>query len=362
MLLDADVFERARRRLGDLPDHATARLAVRPEDDGFATVDVVVAERATMPRGKVEWAGAAARAGVNREVTVAVPGPSGQGEMWSARWSWWRGRHGVSGGFAAPRLRGLPGVWRVDGSWQEETYATDASRALVRESRTRGVLTVSDWLSGSVRYEVSAGLDAWDRGRKAVAVGGTIERRAFTDRVSIQADATRWTPVTTGTGFHAAGARLVGHSSLELRSWVYQAALGASRVSDAAPYALWPGAGDGHARAPLLRAHPLLRDGVIDLSGSSSAFGRTLVDASIEGQRWLERPALVRVGLAAFIDAARASRRLTSGGEAVQVDLGGGVRVKVPGSPGVLRIDVAHGLRDGANALTVGWLFSPLAK
>ena len=74
MLLTADVFERARRRLSELPDQSFARLAVRPEADGFATVDVVVAERATIPRGAAEWLGAGVRAGVDRQVSVAVPG------------------------------------------------------------------------------------------------------------------------------------------------------------------------------------------------------------------------------------------------------------------------------------------------
>jgi len=55
MLLTADLFDRARRRIAALPDHAATRLAVRPETDGFATVDVVVVELAAIPRGAVEW-------------------------------------------------------------------------------------------------------------------------------------------------------------------------------------------------------------------------------------------------------------------------------------------------------------------
>lgn len=364
MLLEAESFERARRRLSELPDQSTARLAVRPENDGFATVDVVVAERAPVPRGAVEWIGAGINTGVNREIAVAIPGRGGQGDVWSAGWRWWAHRPGVSVGFAAPRPHGLPGVWRVDGSWQEETYASDRSSersSFVRESRTRGALTMSDWLTGATRYEISAGLDAWDGERKTASIGGSIERRAFGDRVSISADATQWTAFASGSAFHSAGAHLVARSSTALSGLVHQFALGATRVSDAAPFAIWPGAGDGHARAQLLRAHPLLNDGVVDV-GEHSAFGRTLVNAGIETQRWLERPAFVRIGVAGFVDAARAWRRATSGGESLQIDVGAGLRIKVPGSAGVLRLDVAHGARDGANALTVGWLFSPLAK
>ena len=39
-ILNADAFVRARHRLDELPDRAGARLALRPEDDGFASVDV----------------------------------------------------------------------------------------------------------------------------------------------------------------------------------------------------------------------------------------------------------------------------------------------------------------------------------
>jgi hypothetical protein len=118
MLLTADLFDRARRRIAALPDHAATRLVVRPEADGFATVDVVVVELSAIPRGAVEWAGAAARTIANREIDVSVPGISGQGEVWSAGWRWWENRPGVSAAFAAPRTRHLPGSGdsRVGGS------------------------------------------------------------------------------------------------------------------------------------------------------------------------------------------------------------------------------------------------------
>ena len=354
MLLTAEIYERARRRLSELPDRATTRLAVRPEADGFATVDVVVVEIAAVPRGLVEWGGAVASALTNREIDVAVPGVSGQGEVWSAGWRWWHNRPGVSVGFAAPHARGLPGVWRFDGSWQSDTYGSVDGARLV-QSRTHGGLTVSDWLSGRVRYSVTTGVDAWGDARRAVSLGGTLERVAFNDRLSLSVDATQWAPIAGGSAFRAVGARASARSSLATQGWVTRGTIGVQRVSDTAPLALWPGAGEGQVRVPLLRAHPLLDDGVVDLT-AGSAFGRTLTFASGEAQRWLERPVLVRLGLAGFVDLARASRQLTGDGPQ-QVDVGGGLRIKIPGIPGVLRGDLAHGLRDGANALTFGWLY-----
>ena len=134
-------------------------------------------------------------------------------------------------------------------------------------------------------------------------------------------------------------------------------AVGFERVSDAAPFALWPGAGEGQVRAPLLRAHPLLSDGVVDLT----AVVRVRPHAGVRergscSDGWSGRRSC---GSASpHSPTSRARRvRTTAGGTPVQVDVGAGLRIKIPGTPGVLRADVAHGLRDGANALTFGWLF-----
>jgi hypothetical protein len=354
-LLTAEIFERARRRLSALPDRAATRLAMKPEADGFATVDVVVAELAAVPRGAVEWASAAARAAADREIDVSVPGVSGQGEVWSAGWRWWANRPAVSVGFAAPRVGRLPGVWRFDASWQSDAFGrAETSRSV--ESRTHGGLTIGDWLPHGLRYSLSVGADRWSDGVKAASVGAGLEHVAFDDRLKISIDATQWAPLTAGAAFRSIGARANARSSTETRGWVTRGTIGIERVSDTAPLDLWPGAGEGQVRAPLLRAHPLLTGGIVDLS-ASSAFGRTLAFGSAEVQRWLERPSIARVGVAGFADVARASRQADAGVTPIRVDVGAGLRIRIPGTPGVLRADVAHGLRDGANAVTFGWLF-----
>ncbi|PYR35245.1 MAG: hypothetical protein DMF90_14235, partial [Acidobacteria bacterium] len=151
-LLTADAFVRAMRRLGELPDGSAARLAVRPEADGFAALDVVIAERAVVPRTWPEWTAAAAHAGIDRTVAVSLPGSTGQGETWSASWRWWSHRPSVAFAYAVPRAGGLFGVWRVEGRWEEETYAGDSrAQPVARQSRGHAGLTVSDWLTGNVR-------------------------------------------------------------------------------------------------------------------------------------------------------------------------------------------------------------------
>ena len=66
---------------------------------------------------------------------------------------------------------------------------------------------------------------------------------------------------------------------------VWHARTGFSLAGSRAPFAVWPGAGTGHGRDVLLRAHPLLDDGVI-----RGVFGRRLAHAGTEWRRWRGPP------------------------------------------------------------------------
>ena len=356
MLLTADAFEHARRRLEEWPDLSAARLTLRPEADGFASVDAVVLERGGLPSGATEWMATGIRSAATRSVMATVPGATGQGDVWSVEWGFARNRPSVGIAFAVPRAGTLPGLWRVEASWDEQRFASTGSGADLRrrDSRLHGGISLSDWATPTVRYSINTGIDSWNGDRKAASIGGAIERRWSGDRATVEAHATDWIGVGFSRGFQAAGVRLHVRSSSVLRGWLARATAGAERVSDGAPLDLWPGAGDGQARAPLLRAHPLTDQGVIAL-GSSAVFGRSLAYGSAEAQRWFDKPLLPRVGLAGFVDLARASRQAAGGASPVHVDIGGGVRLRIPGAAGVLRIDVARGVRDRAGALSFGW-------
>src|SRR5438067_774051 len=115
-------------------------------------------------------------------------------------------------------------------------------------------------------------------------VGGSIERRWFGDRVAVGLDATHWIRATRSTSFNSVAASAKIASSADARRWIAKGAAGIQRVSDTAPIGLWPGAGEGQARGPLLRAHPLIDDGAMEIE-SAAVFGRSLVAGSVEGQR-----------------------------------------------------------------------------
>lgn len=350
-LLTAARFRQAERRLRELPDVASVRIGYRPATDGYALVDIAIAEQPALPKGRLEWAAEAIRIAVNREVETSLPGSTGQGETWSLAWRWWDERPRAAFAFEAPRLGALPGLWRVDASWERQSYRiANKGQGLAREERAHAGLTTTDWLTSDVRYRLSAGLDSWTGRAPAVGVGGRIERRAWRDRILVGADATRWVPIASGAGFGRAGVFGAFRSSRVGEGVLLRVDAGVERVSAGAPYDIWPGAGDGHARPALLRAHPLLDGGII----AGPMFGRHLEHATGEVQRWLGAARPIRIGFAAFADTAHVADTANGMPVPFQVDAGAGLRLKVPGMDGVLRVDVAQALRGGGRALSVG--------
>jgi hypothetical protein len=324
-------------------------VSVKPDEDGFAVVEVALVERAVRPRGVLQWGARAGESLVNREVQVSLPGFSGQGELWSASWRWWTRRPRVAMSFATPRSGSLPGVWRVTGSWEAQEYAA-ADGARVTETRAHAGFDLGDWLTRNLRYGAGLALDEWNGDRLTASISGTLERRFDRDRLAVAADAALYLPASEGPVFGSAGVRAQATSSAAPARWVATVTAGASAVSADAPALLWPGAGGGRVGRALLRAHPLLHDGVVD----GAAFGRGLVHASGELRRWFGQRAPIEFGVAAFADAARATRGI-SGAAAWHLDAGGGLRVRMAGMAGALRVDVARGLRDRARAVTVVW-------
>ena len=352
-LLTADGFRLADRRLHELPDRALSRLSFIPNDNGLANVQVAVTERWALPHGTAEWTATGLQTGIDREVRVHVPGPGGQGGLWTGSWRWWNNRPQVALSFAAPRLGARGGVWRVDTSWDSQAYSLSPTE-MFTEIHTHAGLTVSNWVTPSLRYSVNGGFDRWRRSPsdlRTAFVGGSLERRWLDEHLSTSGQLSIWMPTTHDMPFSRVALRIAYNSLQASDTWTYLGDIGIEHATSDAPLGLWPAAGDGYLRAPLLRAHPLLDDGVVRLD-SKSIFSPTVAYANAECQRWLVSSPF-RLAAAGFADLGAANRDATI----VQLDLGVGARLRIPRAVGTLRIDVAHGIPDGANALTVGWQF-----
>ena len=332
----------AAHRLRELPSAESARAGYRPLGRGLANVEAVVIERSRLPTSPAAIAAGLARLATEREVAASAASLTGGGERLDVAWRWWTGRPRIEGAFAMPSRAG---IWAVQAFAEEQTYGRSAEPAV--ESRRGGTLALSNWTSTLTRWQAALGIDAW-RGRgRTVSFAAGLDQRIAGDRVSLRASgALHAGSFSTWT----AGGAVRWRSKVRHEGNVLLARAGLDVAGADAPRALWPGAGTGHARGALLRAHPLLEGGRIE----GDAFGRRLAHANVEARRWT-RPAfrLIRVGPAFFVDAARAGRRLAPG-DAWHIDAGIGLRVAVPGSS-VLRVDLAKGLRDGSTRVSAGW-------
>ncbi len=347
--LTASAYRLAERRLKALPNQLAVRVDYKPDADGYATVHVAIAERAQRPQGSASWIAMGVRAMVTKEARIALPGWTGQGEVWSGSWRWWSGRPRVAMEFAAPVVGGLGGVSRAGVSWEQQTYWQRPD--VYREERLRGSFTTANWLTPDLRYEITGALDSWDRSRRTASVGGVLERRLVDDRLTLEARGETFGTLTDGRPFSAGSLTAIYRTSRDDRGLVHFVDAGVDVASAHAPRALWSGAGDGHARMHLLRAHPLLVDEAI----GGAVFGRRVWHVTTESRRWLEQPALIRLGIAGFVDAAGSSRGSNVDGTMTsQVDAGAGLRIRLPGIGGLIRADYARGIRDGRNHFSVG--------
>jgi len=335
----------AGRRLSELPAAQASRVNYRPLENGRAAVDAVVIERPRFPSAPASIAAVAIRAVSDRELSAAVANPTGGGDLVWVSWRWWEHRPRVAASYSSPAPFG--GILRADIFRDEQTYDAAGSGSPAREVRQGGGITLSDWTPTGFRWALGLGLDSWMRRGRTVTMTASIDQRALQDRVSVQGSASA---LAGGFGSWTVATSASWRSSPRHQGTVWLASSGTEITATNAPRALWPGAGTGHARAALLRAHPLLDDGIV----TGEVFGRRVSYASGESRRWA-RPIwrVVRLAPALFIDAARAERRLQPG-SAWHADAGVGLRVAVPGS-GVVRLDVAKGLRDGATAFSIGW-------
>jgi hypothetical protein len=384
-LLTPSRFQRARRRLDEIAAerHArTARFELRPNLDGTASLEASMVQLSLVPRDALNWGALAFVAAIDREATIVLRSPIGSSERCAATWRWWDNRPRLSLKCGLPPNSFLPGFWQIETSWERDTYSAPASsaRTPLREGWTHNGLRTTNWLTGVWRYSIEIGFDSWNArlgldpaadvrsallptsllaafsNRRTVSLAGELEHRAFDDRLSVASFFSKSIPVTGSPPFQSVAARVTARSSSAPRSWQYCAEGGIESVSDDAPLSLWPRSAS-LLQAPLLRAHPLLDGGSVSLN-KASVFGRELLHGTVEARYWSNhRPLALSVALASFLDIGRAGRRPSPDFQGWEADLGAGIRLRLPGSERVFRVDFGYGLRDGAKAVTFGSMF-----
>jgi hypothetical protein len=337
-------FARARRRLSELPAARTTRLDYVPVPSGLAELRGVVGERSLVPTGRMSFAAMGITALATREVRVTTGSFVGGGEHVFAAWRFWPRRPHAAVGVAAPAPWG--GVWNVLAFSSRQSFASELPTA----DRTGARLGVADWLTAGLRWNVIAGADRWNGGQTHGALGGRLRLTSSGDRLDASVGADTW--FGGGAGFSTAEASFRARSSTERRGTVVVASTALQGASRATPIDLWWAGDTGSVRPALLRAHPVLRHGRL----RTERLGRVVIQGSIEAQRWWHVAGPVSAAAASFVDAARTALRVAQDARH-DVDLGVGARFSVAGVPGVLRIDLGKGLRDGRTA--VSFVYEP---
>jgi tetratricopeptide (TPR) repeat protein len=351
-VLTPGALRRAERRLAALPSAGASRVSYRPVPGGRVELEAVIAERPTLEPLRSWLLESGVRAAIDHAAALEVANLGASGDDVRVFWRWQPNRPQLALAAAAPRALGLPGIVTARALWDEQSYELAGTGAPARETRRGAALSLEDWWWADTRAELTLGVDEWsDRGR-SLSLGGAVEHRALGDRIALGGRVAGWA-VRSGAPFYA--------GSLWARARTHASAAGAPQLrldvqldaaSAAAPLALWSGAGTGLGRDLLLRAHPLLRDGIVV---EDACFGRQVLRAGAEGDAGLVTIGPLVLRAAVFVDAARVL--VPAPGESARsfVDVGTGLRLRLPGQRSTLRADVATPWGALRPRLSVGW-------
>jgi hypothetical protein len=346
-------FGRAERRLIDLPTIKRASLNYFPRADGSADVRAVLAERSVLPSGLIGWGAVGVNSAFRRELRLLVAGPFRQGETFDIRYRWRPNRPRLRLGFAMPAPGFLPGILGVEGWWERQTY--QSPELPLREVRNRVGAYLTDWITDDLRWLAGGAADEFS-GRRYLAFHAGLERRWFDDHLSTVVSGGYWTPTgfqENTRGFGQGHAQVSWRSSTNASAPEWLARAGYTAVGQTAPLAVWPIAGSGESRGPLLRAHELHSDGIV----VSGVFGRHMAFGSLEYQQPVYARKGASVAVAGFADTGRAWQRPFSPGPSpLHVDVGVGLRLSAGGYDDQLRIDFAYGLEDGSRTISAGYI------
>ncbi len=354
-VLTPPLLRRASRRVAALPAAGGSRVSYRPLPRGRAQLDVALVERPTIDPLRPLLVESGLRALIDRRAGLSLANLTGTGDRGQVFWQWQSNRPQVAVAASAPRALGLPGIVTAEALWDEQSYrvpAAGAGTAVVRETRRRASLSVEDWWRADTRAGVTVATDEWNGRGGFLSIAGTLDQRLAGDRVSIGGSLAGWAgpsapPFQAGVLHVGARSRATAAERPALRlDLAYEGA------SSRAPLALWPGAGTGLGRDLLLRAHPLLTDGILD----GRCFGRVVLRGGLEGEVPVASIGPLVLGAALFVDSARVLVPLAGSTPGPGfVDVGAGIRVRLPGRGSSVRVDLATPWGRLRPRLSVGW-------
>jgi hypothetical protein len=325
-------------------------LKYAPLENGKARVDIYLDERDVVPAGPLPIATIGVGGLAFQDLRFEVAGPTRHGEDFMTSWGWENNWRHLRERVDIPAPGKLPGVLSMTAFWERQEYApTPALRSTL--DRRRVGLCLASWGTSWLWWQTGAAFDRFGD-RNYGAIQGALEGRFIRDHVALNVDGTTWL-TSHRPAFSAGAAWLSTRSSTRVDRPVWLTVFGTAVAGLDAPYQLWAGAGSSEAGDAFLRAHPLIRQGIV----KGEVFGRRLEFGSIEYNRPMWRSPAGPVAMAAFVDTARAWRRA---GDLVAtpllVDIGIGLRLRPPAMGGALRIDVARGVRDGRMRASIGVL------
>jgi hypothetical protein len=342
-LLTPSLFGLSARRLGELPSADGTRLEYVPQS-GVAELRAHVVERPLVPTDRWSYAALGLIAAARRDITLSSGSLTGGGERISGGWRFWPGRPRVNLEVLAPAPWG--GVWSADVSAERQPFSGET---FPTARRAGAGLTMSNWVNPWMRMSVRGGADTWEAQGTFGVVSGGLRLASARDGMIVGVEGSSW---LGRNPFGSMAASLRARSSSEQRGRVFLVTSGGALATPSTPADLWFAGDTGTVRPALLRAHPIVDDGML----RTERLGRAIVHVSGEARQWWTVRSLLHVGAAVFADAARLERRALGDGTG-DIDVGAGLRLGWPGLAGVFRLDLGKGLRDGTTA--VSFVYEP---
>lgn len=353
-----------RRRLEETGAFDRVTVRTRPNGDGTADLDILLAERHGFSRSPVDFLVTTALNLSWQRLRLRYSNLAGSGASLGASLRWQENRPEAVLQVQWPRPFGAPGVLRLSGFRGEQAYAVGTPTRMRRggvDASFRHVLGRGAVLTVGVRARARSFTAPSADAPPGLLLGveAALEQRLVDDRRQRFDLTLRAFGSSRSLGADLGFAQAEGELRLEavltkpegrsVERGVLVSRLRAGWASAGLPIDEMYAPGISPEADLPLRAHPLTRQGSL----GASPMGRSVLAGNLEWrQRLLHRPAF-DIGAVLFADAARVLRPAQGSSDRLLVDSGLGLRIALVGGP-ILRIDYAWGLADRQRALFIG--------